>query len=148
MKVFSENKKAYFDYEILEKFEAGMVLIGQEVKSIKLGRVNLKGSYVILKGDEPFLIGAHIPPYQPKNAPSDYNPEKSRKLLLNKSEIKSLIGKTKEKGLALIPLKIYAKNGRLKLEFGIGKGKKKADKREKLKKRETDREIRKALGKS
>jgi len=145
VKILTENKKAYFDYEILEKFEAGLVLIGQEVKSIKTGKVSLRGSYVVLKNEEAYLIGANIPPYQPKNAPADYNPERSRKLLLNKSEIKHLIGKTKEKGLTLIPLKIYTKNAKIKLAFGIGKGKRKADKRETIKKRETEKEIEKAL---
>ena len=145
MKVLADNKKAHFDYQILEKFEAGMILIGQEVKSIKGGRASLKGSYVVLKNEEPYLIGANIPPYQPKNAPPDYEPERPRKLLLNKSEIKRLIGKTKEKGLTLIPLKVYTKNARIKLEFGVGKGKKKADKRELIKKREAEREMRRAL---
>ena len=142
MKIFADNKKAYFNYEILEKFEAGIVLIGTEVKSIKAGRINLAGSYVVLKGEEPYLVGAKIPPYQPKNAPADYNPERSRKLLLNKKEIKYLIGKSQERGLALIPLKIYTNNAKIKCEFGIGKGKKKYDKRETIKKRETEREIR------
>jgi len=145
MKVLAENKKAYFTYEILEKFEAGMVLIGQEVKSIRSGRISLKGSYVVLKGEEPYLVGANIPPYQPKNAPPDYMPERQRKLLLNKLEIKRLIGKTKEKGLTLVPLKVYTKGAKIKLEFGIGKGKKKADKRETIKKREAEREMRRAL---
>jgi len=146
MKILAENKKAYFNYEILERFEAGLVLIGQEVKSIKSGRLSLKGSYVVLRGEEPYLIGASIPPYQPKNAAANYEPERSRKLLLNKWEIKKLIGKSKEKSLTLIPLKVYTKNARIKLEFGIAKGRKKFDKREVIKKRETDREIRKALG--
>jgi len=141
VKVLSENKKAYFNYSILEKFEAGLVLIGQEVKSIKGGRINLAGSYVVFKDNEPYLIGANVPPYQPKNAPADYNPERSRKLLLKKSEIKYLIGKTKQKGLTLIPLRVYTKKGKIKLEFGIAKGKKKADKREVIKKRETEREM-------
>ncbi len=145
MTIYSENKKAYFTYEILEKFEAGIVLIGQEVKSIRSGRISLKGSYVILKGEEPYLVGANIPSYQPKNAPPDYVPERPRKLLLNKLEIKRLIGKTKEKGLTLIPLKVYTKGAKIKLEFGIGKGKKKADKRETIKKREAEREMRRAL---
>lgn len=141
MKVLAENKKAYFNYQISEKLEAGMVLIGQEVKSIKSGRMSLKGSYVVLRDEELFLIGATIPPYQPKNAPKDYNPERTRKLLLQKSEIKHLIGKVKEKGLTLLPLKVYTKNARIKLEFGIAKGRKKTDKRELIKKRETDRQI-------
>ncbi len=153
MKTLAENKKAYFNYEILEKFEAGISLVGQEVKSIKLGRMSLKGSYVVLKcaakGKTPevFLIGANVPPYQPKNITKDYNPERSRKLLLKKSEIKYLTGKTKEKGLTLIPLKVYTKRGKIKVEFGIGRGKKKADKREVIKKREAEREIRRALKK-
>ncbi len=151
MKVLTKSKKAYFDYQILKEFEAGMVLNGQEVKSIKLGRMSLKGSYVVLKGSgrtalpEPYLIGAYVPPYQPKNAPKDYNPERSIKLLLKKSEIKYLIGKIKEKGLTLIPLKVYLKNVRIKLIFGIARGKKKTDKRETIKKRDAEREIRKAL---
>jgi len=145
MKILAENKKARFDYKILEKFEAGMVLIGHEVKSIKSGRMSLKGSYVVLKGEEMYLIGANIPPYQPKNAPKDYEPERSRKLLLTKSEIKHLIGKTKEKGLTLVPLRVYTKRSKIKLEFGIAKGRKKVDKREVIKKREIEREINKAL---
>ncbi len=140
MRVLTENKKAYFNYQILEKFEAGISLIGQEVKSIKSGRVNLAGSYVVLKEEEVYLIGATIPPYQPKNAPADYNPERPRKLLLKKIEIKSLIGKAKQKGLTLIPLKLYTKNGKIKLEFATAKGKKKVDKREQTKKREFERE--------
>jgi len=145
MKILAENRKARFDYEILEKFEAGMVLIGQEVKSIKSGRMSLKGSYVVLRGEEPYLIGANVPPYQPKNAPPDYEPERSKKLLLTKSEIKHLIGKTKEKGLTLVPLRVYTKRGKVKLEFGIGKGRKKADKRELIKKREAERELKREL---
>lgn len=141
MKILAENKKAYFDYQILEKFEAGLVLLGTEVKSIKMGRVSIKGAYVVLKNEEAYLIGAIIPPYQPKNAPADYNPERSRKLLLNKSEIKKLIGKVQQKGIALKPLKIYLKNGKIKLGFAICKGRKKADKRELIKKREADKEI-------
>lgn len=144
MKILAENKKAYYDYEILEKFEAGLVLTGSEVKSIKTGHIGLKGSYVVLK-EEVYLIGATIPPYQPKNASPDYDPERSRKLLLNKSEIKYLIGKTKERGLTLIPLKVYTKYAKIKLEFGIAKGRKKPDKRELIKKREADRIIEREL---
>jgi len=145
MKVFAENRKAYFNYEILEKFEAGMVLTGQEVKSIKSGRINLAGSYVMLKNSEVYLIGANVPPYQPQNAPTDYDPSQSRKLLLNKKEINYLIGKSAERGLTLVPLKVYTKNRRIKLEFGLGKGKKKFDKRETIKKREVEREIERYL---
>jgi len=145
MRVLAENKKAYFTYQILEKFEAGISLIGQEVKSIKTRGVNLAGSYVVIKNSEAFWIGARISSYQPKNIPPDYNPERSRKLLLKKSEIKYLIGKTKQKGLTLIPLRVYTKRGKIKLEFGIARGKKKVDKRELIKKREIEREIRKAM---
>jgi len=145
MKVLAENKKAYFNYKILEKFEAGISLIGQEVKSIKTRGVNLAGSYIVLKNEEAFWIGTKIPPYQPKNIVSDYNPERSRKLLLKKSEIKYLIGKSKQKGLTLIPLKVYTKNGKIKIEFGIGKGKKEFNKKELIKKRETEREIKREL---
>jgi len=145
MKVVTENKKAYFNYQILEKFEAGISLIGQEVKSVRSGRINLAGSYVVLKNSEVYLIGCHIPPYQPKNIPPDYTPERSRKLLLKKSEIKYLIGKSKQKGLTLIPLKVYIKGNKIKLEFGIAKGKKKFDKRELIRKREAEREIQRAI---
>jgi len=145
MKNLAENKKAYFNYQILEKFEAGISLIGQEVKSIKTRGLNLTGSYVVLKNEEVFWIGAKIFPYQPKNIPSDYNSERSRKLLLKKSEIKYLTGKTKQRGLTLIPLKIYTNNGKIKLEFGVAQGKKTFDKRESIKKREVEREIRRTL---
>ncbi len=142
MNVFSQNKKAYFNYIILEKMEAGLILTGQEVKSIRQGKASLDGSYVFLEDQEPYLVNAHIPAYQPKNAPKEYNPKRERKLLLNKKEINYLVGKTKEKGLALIPLKIYNKSAMLKLELGIAKGKKKADKRESIKKKDVEREIR------
>lgn len=151
MKILAKNKKAYFNYQILEKFEAGLVLIGQEVKSIKTGRISLAGSYVVLKQStegkhtELYLVGANIPPYQPKNAPPDYNPQRSRKLLLKKPEIKYLIGKAKQKGLTFVPLRVYTKKRKIKLEFAIARGLKKANKRELIKKREAEREIQKAL---
>jgi len=145
MKILADNRKANFDYEVLESFEAGLVLNGQEVKSIRSGNISLKASYIIIKEGEPYLIGANVPPYQPKNALPDYDPERSRKLLLNKKEIDYLIGKTREKGLTLIPLKVYTKYAKIKLEFGIAKGKKKIDKRETIKKRDVDREIRREI---
>ena len=145
MTVISENKKAYFNYEVLEKFEAGVVLNGQEVKSLKTNGVNLAGSYAVLKDEELFWIGANIPPYQPRNIGSSYNPERSRKLLLKKSEIKYLIGKTHQKGLTLMPLKVYTIRGKIKLEFAIVKGKRKFDKRESVKKRAIEREIEREL---
>ena len=142
MNLYAENKKAYFDYEIIEKYEAGLVLIGQEVKSIKTGHISLSGSYVVISQNEPYLIGAKIPPYQPKNAPENYNPEQSRKLLLNKKEIDYLAGKANAKGFSLIPLKVYEKGGRIKIEFALARGKKKYDKKEKIKKRDIERDIR------
>jgi len=145
MKVLSENKKAYFTYQILEKFEAGIALNGQEVKSIKLGRISMMGSYVVIRNEEVYLIGANVPAYQPKNAPSDYDPQRSRKLLLRKKEINYLIGKSQQKGLTMIPLKVYTNNGKIKIEFGIGRGKKKFDKRETIKKRETEKEMKREL---
>ena len=145
MKIYSENNKALYDYEIIDSYEAGLVLQGQEVKSIKAGHINLSGSYVVIRNTEPYLIGAKIPAYQPKNAPEDYNPEQSRKLLLNKKEIDYLMGKVNERGFSLIPLKIYEQNCRIKLAFGLAKGKKKFDKKEKIKKRDVERQIRREL---
>lgn len=147
MTTLADNRKAHFDYEILEKFDAGMVLLGQEVKSIRLGRMALAGSYVIFEKGEPYLIGAKVPPYQPKNAPADYNEQRKRKLLLNKSEINYLIGKTNQKNLTFVPIKVYTKGAVIKLEFGLARGKKKYDKRETIKKRETKREIKKTIDK-
>ena len=145
MKIYSENKKAYYNYEIIEKYEAGLVLQGQEVKSIKNGHISLTGSYVVFHANQPELIGAKVPPYQPKNTPADYNPERSRKLLLNKKEIDYLAGRANEKGFSLIPLKVYEQNGRIKLEFALAKGKKKFDKKEKIKKRDVERDIQREL---
>lgn len=145
MKTLAENRKAYFDYEILEKFEAGMVLAGYEVKSIKLGKVSLAGSYVVFKDEEPYLLNAHVSPYQPQNMPKDYDSNRLRKLLLNKREIKYLIGKAEQKGLTLMPLRLYIKGSKIKLEFGLAKGRKKAGKKELLKKRDIEKEIEREL---
>jgi len=145
MKIYSENKKAGFEYEILEKFEAGLVLFGQEVKSIRTGHINLSGSFITFRNGEPYLIGIKIPPYQPRNVGADYNEERLRKLLLNKKEIDYLAGKSNQKGFSLIPLKIYDNSGRIKLEFGLARGKKKYDKKEKIKKRDVEREINREL---
>jgi SsrA-binding protein len=144
--ILAENKKAYFDYNILEKFEAGIALLGTEVKSIRAGHMGLKASYVVIdnKG-EVYLIGANISPYQPKNAPQDYRPDRSRKLLLKKKEIDYLIGKSHQKGLTFVPLRVYNKKGRIKLEFGLGKGKREFDKRETIKGRDNKREVEREL---
>jgi len=145
MVVFAENRKVRFDYEILETYEAGIVLSGPEVKSIKNGRMNLAGSYVNIHDGELYLIGATVAPYQPKNQPADYDPARSRKLLLRKEEAASLIGKTKQKGLTLVPLKAYNKGRRIKLEFAVVRGKKKYDKRATISKRESERNIERSL---
>lgn len=145
MKIITKNKKVLFKYQILERFEAGISLIGQEVKSIKSGRINLSGAYAVLKGQEVFLIGAKIPPYQPKNAPRDYNPERLRKLLLKKSEIKYLIGKTKQKGLTIVPTSVYIKRNKIKIEIAVARGKTKPDKRQTIKEREVKKEIKREL---
>lgn len=143
--VYAENRSAFHDYEILEKYEAGMVLEGHEVKAVKNGKLSVRGSYVKILGGEIFLIGATISPYQPKNTPKDYDPQRTRKLLLNKKEIAGLIGKSQEKGLTIVPLKAYDKRGRVKLEIGLAKARKKYDKREVIKKKEEKRKIERVL---
>lgn len=141
MPEFAFNRKALYDYEILEKYEAGLVLNGHEVKSVKTGHMSLQGSYVLIRGNEAYLLNATISPFQPKNAPQDYDAGRTRKLLLHKHEIQGLIGKTKQKGLTLVPIRAYTKQRRLKLEFGLGRGKRAADKRQKIIKQEAKREI-------
>lgn len=139
------NKKAFFNYEILEKFEAGLVLLGGEVKSIRNNHYSLQGAYITVEDEEAWLVKAMIAPYQPKNMVAGYNPERKRKLLLNKKELQYLQGKTKEKGLTIVPLKVYNKHGQIKLEIGLAKGKNKSDKREVLKKRIAERDIARTL---
>ncbi|MFH1326159.1 MAG: SsrA-binding protein SmpB [Candidatus Falkowbacteria bacterium] len=147
MPTYAINKRAKFDYEILNTYEAGIVLYGYEVKSIKTGHISLKGTFVTLKHakgkelPEMHLTNCHIPLYKHAGKMDSYEPERSRKLLLKKSEIKQLIGKTQEKGLTLIPIRVYNKGSLIKLEFGVGKGKKKIDKREIIKKREVERKL-------
>lgn len=140
------NRRVYFDYEILETYEAGVELFGFEVKAVKTGHMNLAGSYAVIRNNEAWLLNATIPPYQPKNAPPDYDPTRSRRLLLHKAEIKELIGKAAQKGLTIVPLKVYTKRGRVKILVGLAKHKKKADKREIIKRREAEREIKRSLG--
>jgi SsrA-binding protein len=144
-KVLIKNKEAAFHYEILERYEAGIELKGFEVKSLISGKGSLKGAYVSNYGGELFLVKAHIPPYQEKNAPPDYDPERPRKLLLKRREINYLIGKIKEKRLTLIPLSIILKNRLIKVELGLARGLKKYEKKEKIKKRDFEREKRREL---
>ena len=139
---YAENRKARFNYEILEKYETGIELLGVEVKSVRGGQMSLEGAFVIMRGGEAFLINANIPPYQVKNSPKDYDPLRNRKLLLTKKEISGLSGSEKNKSLTIVPLSVYNKNRKIKVEIALVKGKKKFDKRETIKKRDTDREIR------
>jgi SsrA-binding protein len=141
----TENKKAHFDYEILETYEAGIELFGFEVKSIRAGNAHLEGARVLIRGGEAFLVGASIPPYQQPNTPPSYEPDRTRKLLLHKKEIAYLAGKEHEKGLTMVPIKLYNKTRTIKLQFGVARGKKKADKRETIKKREVKRSIAREL---
>lgn len=142
METIAENRRARFDYEITDKYEAGIELSGQEVKSAKGGQLNLASSYAVPKNGGLMLVNASLPPYQPKNAPANYDPNRSRRLLLHKKEIESLVGKLREKSFSLIPLRAYVKKGFVKIELGLGRSRKKADKREAIKKREAKREMR------
>ncbi len=143
MRIIAKNKKALYDYEILDTLEAGIILTGPEVKSIKNGRINLVGSYVMVDNkNNVHLLNAHIAPYPPAfQVQQDYNPTQSRKLLLKKKEIQEIIGKTHIVGLSAIPLKVYTKGSIIKVEIAIAKGKKKYDKRQTIK----DRDIKKRI---
>ena len=143
-KLLCQNKKAYHDYFIEETHEAGIVLVGTEVKSLRLGKGNLKDSYVQVEEGEAFLHNTHISPY-PYGHQFNHEPERVRKLLLHKRELRRLMGKTQQRGYTLVPLKMYLKNGKIKIEIGLAKGKTRGDKREVLKKRSADREIEKAM---
>ncbi len=140
----AENRRARFDYEIEETFDAGIELFGHEVKSAKSGRLQIAGGRVIVRGGEAWLVNSHLPPYQPKNTPAGYEEDRSRRLLLTKDEIKRITGALQEKGRVLIPLRAYLKNGFIKLELGLGRSRKKSDKREVIKKRTHQREMREA----
>ena len=142
---FSENRKAYFNYEILEKITAGIELLGFEVKAIKAGQMSLDGAYAIIRGGEAFLVGASITSLQPKNTPKDYDIKRNRKLLLTKKEIAKLADTENKKGLTIVALSVYSSGHKLKVELGIARGKKKSDKRESIKKRESAREINRTL---
>jgi SsrA-binding protein len=145
MASFAENRKAYFNYEILEKITAGIELFGYEVKAIKAGQMTLDGAYAIMRGNEAFLIGSGVTPLQPKNVPKGYDERRNRKLLLTKKEIIRLAGLENKNGLTIVALSVYNIGHKLKLELGIARGKKKSDKRESIKKRESAREIQRTL---
>jgi SsrA-binding protein len=143
-KVVATNRKAYHDYFIQETYEAGISLLGTEVKSLREGRVNLRDSYVIIKDNEAFLLNCHISPYSHGNI-QNHDPLRTRKLLLHRREINRLFGALTQKGLTIIPLKIYFKNGKAKVEIALAKGKRKYEKREAVKKKEARREIERYL---
>ena len=144
MKIVCQNKKAFHDYSIEETMEAGIQLLGTEVKSLRDGKANLKDSYVLVKDSEAFLFNCHISPYSHGNI-MNHDPVRTRKLLLHKKEIAKLQGKAVQKGYSLIPLKIYFKGSHAKVEVGLARGKKTYEKRESIKKREADREIERAM---
>ena len=141
MTTYSLNKNAKFDYEILETFEAGLVLTGVEVKSIRAGSVSLKGAFITIHGNDAYLINTHIPKYKYAGKLTDYEPERSRKLLLRKKEIDHLRGKTQERGLTIVPISIYTKGRHIKIEIAVCRGKKKYDKKEAIKKRDVQKEM-------
>ena len=145
MESLASNDKVRYDYELLEKLEAGLVLSGHEVKSAKTGHMKLKGAHVTFHRGEAMLTGAHIARY-PKAGPlPDYDPERSRKLLLHKKEVNRLRGKREEDGLTIVPIRAYIKDGRIKVELAVARGKKQYEKRETIKKRDLERETRRAL---
>lgn len=141
----AENKKALFDYEILEKLEAGLVLTGYETKSAKDGNLNLKGSFVTFHNNNALLTNVHIGLYKPAGKMDDYDPTHSRRLLLKRREIEYLRSKSEEKGLTIVPLRVYTKQRFIKVEIGVARGKKTYDKRETIKKRDTAKEIKRTL---
>lgn len=141
----TKNSKAFFDYEILKRFTAGLELLGLEVKSARDGKINLRGAFVAVRGGEAFLIGADIPPHQPKNAPADYDATRARKLLLEKKELEELADAEGTKGLTIVPLSVYNKGRFLKADIAIARGKKQFDKREAIKKRDTERDLKRTL---
>lgn len=143
-KLIAQNKKAYHDYFVEDTYEAGIVLVGCEVKSIRLGAINLRDSFVIIKNGEVFMIGAHISPYK-MGSYNNVNPRRTRKLLLNRSEINKLRGKVEQKGYTLVPLKVYFKDALVKVQIGLCKGKELHDKRQAIKEKENDRNLRRVM---
>lgn len=140
--LIAENRRARFDYEIKEALEAGIELAGFEVKSAKGGAFQIAGSHVLIRGGEAWLVNAHIPPYQPKNTPPDYAEDRARRLLISRGEIKRMDGILRDKSLHAVPLRAYLKHGLIKLEVAIARSRRKSDKREAIKKRTAQREMR------
>lgn len=145
MPQYASNREAFHNYTIAEKMEAGIILSGAETKAVKSGSVSLKGSYATIRGSELWLLNAHIGRYQPAGDNLKYDPAHSRKLLVHRAEIDRLIGKLRSEGLSLVPLSVYSQRGLIKVELGLGRGKKAYDKRQSMKKREVERKIGRAL---
>jgi SsrA-binding protein len=145
MPVLAKNKRAIFDYEFLETFEGGLVLSGPEVKSAKAGRIQLKGAFLFLRNGELWLKNAYIAPYKPAGPQPDYDPSQERKVLVHRAELKKLLGKMKAEGLTLVPVSAYTRRNLVKLEFALARGKKEYEKRDVLKKRDVDRQIRERM---
>jgi len=145
MTTYIQNKKALFDFEVIKKLEAGLRLLGNEVRAIRNGQGNLKGAYVVVRGGEALLVGASISEYQPANTPKGYEKERVRKLLLNKKQLAELEQQTEKAGLTAVPLRLYNSGRNIKLEIAVVRGKKKHDKREALKERDSKREIDRTL---
>lgn len=145
MPKLADNRQARYDYEFLDEYEAGLVLEGQEAKSARTGKMSLKGSFVNLRGGGAWLVNAHIPLYAKAGKRPDYDPDRTRKLLLHKREITRLAGKLAQKGLTLVPISVYTKGSKIKLQFALARGKKKYEKREAIKKRDIERDIRRSL---
>ncbi len=143
--MLAENKRARFDYDVLEDYEAGIELLGLEVKSLKAHGATLDGSHVTIRGGEAYIMQMSIPPYQPSNTPADYDPLRNRRLLLTKAQIRDLAAVEAGKGLTIVPLKVYNKGRKVKVSIAIVRGKKKFDKRESIKRRESDRDIHRTL---
>ena len=140
-----ENRKAKFNYEFVETLAAGIELFGFEVKSLREKLGSLEGSYIVVRGNEAFLVNVYIPAYQPKNAPKGYDERRNRKLLLTKKEIHDLAAAEAKKGLTIVPISVYNKGRKIKVSIAVARGKKKFDKREAIKKRDTEREIRREM---
>ncbi|MCH7558654.1 MAG: SsrA-binding protein SmpB [Planctomycetes bacterium] len=145
MKDYARNKKAYADYTISKSFEAGIVLTGNEVKSVRTGGIDLTGAFVIIRGEEAYIVNATIAPYQPQNIPEKYEKDRTLKLLMHKREITEIMGSLQQKGLTILPLRMYNKGAKIKVEIAIARGKRTYEKREKIKKRETQRDIERTM---
>jgi SsrA-binding protein len=145
MTKFADNPKIRFDYEIIEHLAAGLALSGSEVKSIRQGKISLAGAFVAVRGNEAYLVNANIEPYQPKNILEEYDPMRPRKILVTKKELETLVNAEESKGLTIVPISVYNKGRFIKIDIGIGRGKKKFDKRQAIKKRDVERDIKRTL---